>query len=64
MVKDTAFYDVLAVNEAATADQIKKAYYLKARKVCRDCSKPRTTFTIVGVPPEPIKLAESAAGPS
>lgn len=36
MVKDTAFYDVLAVNEAATADQIKKAYYLKARKVHPD----------------------------
>ena len=35
MVKDTVFYDVLSVDTTATADQIKKAYYLKARKVCR-----------------------------
>ena len=33
MVKDTAFYGVLGVELDATADQIKKAYYLKARKV-------------------------------
>ncbi|KAL0050671.1 hypothetical protein WJX82_004605 [Trebouxia sp. C0006] len=36
MVRDTAFYDVLAVDSAAKADQIKKAYYLKARKVHPD----------------------------
>lgn len=33
MVEDTAFYSVLGVEVDATADQIKKAYYLKARKV-------------------------------
>ena len=37
MVKDAAFYDVLAVETDATADQIKKAYYLKARRVRRTC---------------------------
>lgn len=36
MVRDTVFYDVLAIDSAATADQIKKAYYLKARKVHPD----------------------------
>ncbi|DBA79574.1 hypothetical protein WJX77_009375 [Trebouxia sp. C0004] len=36
MVRDTVLYDVLAIDSAATADQIKKAYYLKARKVHPD----------------------------
>lgn len=41
MVRDTVFYDVLAVDSAATADQVKKAYYLKARKVC--CAYDKST---------------------
>lgn len=33
MVKDTAYYDVLGIAPDADAASVKKAYYLKARKV-------------------------------